>query len=155
MGRTLIIGIVVGITVTIGIVSIFFRSAAVSPNEDNTAPLVAALSVPSSSVQYTSYDDDAVARGESALLFFASDDPFSDASEAFLHKAYESGAAKVSAYRLEFGSSTGARLTHGVLVPNTFVLLDASGQRVTAVIHPSQEELSILLRGNIPVPPKQ
>lgn len=154
MGRALIVGIVVGITVTIGIVMIFFRSDSAATIDDASS-LVAALSVPSSSAQYGLFDDNTVVQGKTTLLFFASDDPFSAASEAYLHKVYGSGAAKVSAYRLEFGSSTGARLTHGVLVPNTFVLLDASGQRVTAVIHPSQEELSILLRGNIPVPPKQ
>ena len=104
-------------------------------------------------VAYAPYTPGVLARGGAALLFFASEDPFSAASDAFLRSVYPSSGATIPTYRVAFSTSTGARLTYGVLIPNTFVLIDGGGQRTAAVIHPSEEELRILLRGHVPLSP--
>jgi len=62
-----------------------------------------------------------------------------------LQAIYASGSALLSTYRLDYGSSTGARFTYGVIVPDTFVLLGPDGVRKTNVIHPSEAELRALL----------
>ncbi len=88
-----------------------------------------------------------------AILFFAGTaDRFSVANDHLLQSLYESGAVSVSTYRVDFGSATGARLKYGVIVEDTFILLDASGERVGAYTHPSPDEVRILVQGRVPVP---
>ena len=107
-------------------------------------------------VVYQPYSDKLIGRGKSSVLFFYREtDPFSVRSDAVIRSVYGTGGAVVSTYRLDFSTSTGARLKYGVLVEDTFVLLDAQGERVAGFIHPTDEEVRIILRGNIPVPPKQ
>lgn len=107
-------------------------------------------------VVYREYSDKLIGRGKSSVLFFfKADDPFSIRSDAAIRNVYGTGGAVVTTYRLDFPSSTGARLKYGVLVEDTFVLLDAQGERVASFIHPTDEEIRIILRGNIPVSPKQ
>lgn len=88
-----------------------------------------------------------------AILFFArSSDPYSVDHDHLLQSLYESGAVSVSTYRVDFASATGARLQYGVIIEDTFILLDASGQRVGAFTHPSPDEIRILVQGRVPVP---
>ncbi len=88
-----------------------------------------------------------------AILFFASSgDRFSVNNDHLLQSLYESGSVSVSTYRVDFGSATGARLKYGVIVEDTFILLDASGERVGAYTHPSPDEVRILVQGRVPVP---
>ena len=95
---------------------------------------------------YTLYHARLIGKGESALLFFAqAADLFSSRSDQRLQAIYASGSALLSTYRLDYGSSTGARFTYGVIVPDTFVLLGPDGVRKTNVIHPSETELQALL----------
>ncbi|MFA5799530.1 MAG: hypothetical protein WC840_01055 [Candidatus Peribacteraceae bacterium] len=95
---------------------------------------------------YTLFSPRLVGKGESVLLFFAqAADPFSSQSDRTLQTVYASGSALLSTYRLDYGSSTGARFTYGVIVPDTFVLLSPDGARKTNVIHPSETELRTLL----------
>lgn len=103
-------------------------------------------------VVYREYAEKLVGRGKSSVLFFAKEgDPFSVRSDAAIRAVYGTGAAVVTTYRLDYPTSTGARIKYGVVVEDTFVLLDAQGQRVTSLIHPTVEEIRIILRGNIPV----
>ncbi len=95
---------------------------------------------------YTLYNARLIGKGESALIFFAqAADLFSSRSDRTLQAIYASGSALLSTYRLDYGSSTGARFTYGVIVPDTFVLLGPDGARKTNVIHPSETELQALL----------
>lgn len=106
-------------------------------------------------VTYTEYSDRVIGRGKSSVLFFfRPTDPFSVRNDAVIRAVYGTGAAVVSTYRVDYPTSTGARLKYGVLIEDTFVLLDAQGQRVASFIHPTDEEIRIILRGNIPVPAK-
>lgn len=106
-------------------------------------------------VTYTEYSDRVIGRGKSSVLFFfRPTDPFSVRNDAIIRAVYGTGAAVVSTYRVDYPTSTGARLKYGVLIEDTFVLLDAQGQRVASFIHPTDEEIRIILRGNIPVPAK-
>lgn len=86
-----------------------------------------------------------------ALLFFAKEhDPFSRKNEALVRQFYGSGAAKLSTFRIDFSSATGARLKYGVLVEDTFVLLGQNGERITSILHPTTQELQSLLSGTAP-----
>lgn len=106
-------------------------------------------------VTYTDYSDRSIGRGKSSVLFFfRATDPFSVRNDAIIRSVYGTGAAVVSTYRVDYPTSTGARIKYGVLIEDTFVLLDAQGQRVASFIHPTEEEIRIILRGNIPVPAK-
>ncbi len=108
-----------------------------------------------SEIVYADYASGLLGRGKSAVLFFFTpSDPLSMKNDALLRKAYEAGTAVVSTYRVDFHSSTGARLTYGVLVENTFVLVDSTGVGVKNFIHPTPEEINIFLRGNIPASPQ-
>lgn len=123
---------------------------------NTSAPLAASgavRSVPKITYSYLEYSDRGVDTKRGAILFFAKDgDPFSVRSDHALHTLYESGSVSVNTYRVDFPSSTGARLKYGVIVENTFVLLDASGQRVAAFIHPTEDDIAVLVRGRLPSP---
>lgn len=127
--------------------------------ETTTAPAstsgTVAVNLNKGGVIYTEYSDRLIGRGKSSVLFFfRSTDPFSIRNDAVIRAVYGTGAAVVSTYRVDYATSTGARLKYGVLIEDTFVLLDAQGQRVASFIHPTDEEIRIILRGNIPVPAK-
>lgn len=120
----------------------------VSPEPTSSVP----VNLNKGGVEYREYSDKLVGRGKSSVLFFAKEgDPFSIRSDAAIRAIYGTGAAVVTTYRLDYPTSTGARIKYGVVVEDTFVLLDAQGQRVTSLIHPTVEEIRIILRGNIPV----
>jgi hypothetical protein len=107
-------------------------------------------------VTYSDYAERTIGRGKSVVLFFFKpSDPFSEKNDGIIKAVYGTGAAVVSTYRLNYPTATGARLKYGVIVEDTFVLLDASGQRVANFIHPTEDEIRIILRGNIPVPAKK
>ncbi len=104
-------------------------------------------------VLYTEYSDRLVGQGESSVLFFSKPtDPFSMKSDAVIRATYGSGAALVSTYRLDFQTSTGARLKYGVLVEDTFVLVDSTGARVANFVHPPADVIGTILRGRLPSP---
>ena len=127
-------------------------SACVSttPPSEPTTPPSAALDTKPAYLPYTSRALDS-RRG--AILFFAKEsDRYSQKSDVLLQSLYESGSVSVSTYRVDFASATGARLQYGVIVSDTFILLDASGQRVGAYTHPSPEEVRVLVQGRVPAP---
>lgn len=132
----------------------------VGPVDTDTVPAtesgtVASVNLNKGGVTYTEYSDRIIGRGKSSVLFFfRPTDPFSVRNDAVIRAVYGTGAAVVSTYRVDYPTSTGARLKYGVLIEDTFVLLDAQGQRVASFIHPTDEEIRIILRGNIPVPTK-
>ncbi len=104
---------------------------------------------------YADFAPRIVGRGKPAVLFFHKpSDPFSVRNDTLLKKLYSTGGIVVSTYKIDFSSSTGARLTYGVVVEDTFVLLDTKGERVGSFLHPTPEEIHIILRGKVPVPPK-
>ncbi len=99
-----------------------------------------------SSPSYALYQDGVIGRGKSIVLFFAKkSDPFSQRSDEMIRRVYASGAALLSTYRIDSDTSTGARLTYGIIVPDTFVLLGADGARQTNLIHPDETELKSFL----------
>lgn len=111
-------------------------------------------SVPSSSVSsaasrpllYKDYDPRLVMSGSASVLFFADkNDPFSTKHDALIRTLSLSGSLKLPVYRIEFATSTGARITYGVIVPDTFVVLDAKKARTSSLIHPADAELSAVL----------
>ncbi len=86
--------------------------------------------------------------GQSTLLFFSqSNDPFSLEHEDVLHSFAASGKLRIRTYRIDF-NNTSMKLQYGVVVPDTFILLDATGQRIQSIIHPSEAELRLLLTSN-------
>ncbi len=116
--------------------------------------LVSEVALNSSRPEYVPYHPRQIDSRQGAILFFAKEtDPYSIEHDQLLRTLYESGAVSVSTYRVDFASATGARLTYGVITEDTFILLDASGERVGAYTHPSSEEIRILVRGRVPVSP--
>lgn len=133
-------------TVT-GCLLLFSACGGAAPAEE----VPAKAEVPSSVPVYAEYSSRGVDTRHGAILFFAKQsDPFSAASDAALRSLYDAKTALVSTYRVDFPTSTGARLRYGVIVEDTFVLLDATGERVNAFVHPTADDLKILVRGNIP-----
>lgn len=146
-------------SVIIGI--LLFLSACGAPASDVNTDATSSSSAASinrnkGGVVYTNYSDRLVGRGKNSVLFFFKPaDPFSLQSERVIQSVYGTGAAVVTTYRVDYPTATGARLKYGVLIEDSFVLLDTAGERVATFIHPSPEEIRIILRGNIPVPPKK
>lgn len=104
--------------------------------------------------RYLPYSPRMVDSRRGAMLFFVKDsDPYSVEHDHLLESLYESGSVSVSTYRVDFGSATGARLKYGVIVEDTFILLDASGERVGAFTHPSTADIHVLVQGRVPAPP--
>lgn len=111
----------------------------------------AAGEVPSTAPVYAEYTQRGIDIRHGAILFFAKPgDVFSEANDKLLRSLYDAGDVTVSTYRLDFSSATGSRLRYGVIVEDTFVLLDATGERVNAFIHPTPDEVRILVRGKVP-----
>lgn len=146
-------------SVVIGLVLFLTACGAPPPAPESTnaaSSSEASVNLNKDGVIYTDYSDRLIGRGQSSVLFFFKpSDPFSVRSEAVIQSVYGTGAAVVTTYRLHYPTATGARLKYGVLVEDTFVLLDAQGQRVSNFIHPTPDEIRIILRGNIPVPSTQ
>ena len=95
---------------------------------------------------YSDYTPRSLQSGKRAVLFFAqSGDPFSLSHDTLIRSLAASGMLKVPTYRVDFGSATGARFTFAVIAPDTFVTLDATGQRVLSLIHPDTDQLTTLL----------
>lgn len=80
-----------------------------------------------------------------ALFFYQVADPFSQRSDRYLRQWYASGAVSVSTLRLDAGAASGMTLQYSVLLPDTFVLLNASGSKISSILHPTPEELRALL----------
>jgi hypothetical protein len=106
----------------------------------------------SSSPVYAPYEED-IDIGTGALLFFAKDgDSFAAKHDTLLQSLYASGSGVVSTYRIDFASATGARLRYGVVVSDTFVLLNASGVPIGRFINPTEEKIVALISGRVSSP---
>lgn len=80
------------------------------------------------------------------MLFFAADnDPFSLAHETVLRDLDVTRQLQIVTYRVDVDAYPGLKLRYGVIVPDTFVLLDASAERVQSWIHPNENDLRALL----------
>lgn len=129
-------------------------SACGSSASDLSAALVPLERIDDVGPAYTDYSPRSLDSRNGAILFFAkTDDPFSVSHDQLLQSLYSSGSVAVPTYRIDFGSATGARLRYGVVIEDTFILLDASGERIGAYTHPSPEDIAILVQGRIPVSP--
>jgi hypothetical protein len=84
-------------------------------------------------------------RGPMILFFSKVADPFSERSDAVLRSVYGSGAALFTTYRLDLGSSTGAKLKYAVFTEDTFVSVSGSGT-VQSIVHPSAQQIRELLK---------
>jgi hypothetical protein len=99
---------------------------------------------------YAPYSDD-IDLQQGAILFFAKDgDPFSLKHDAHLQALYAAGSGSVSTYRVDFSTATGARIRYGVIVEDTFVVLDRSGDRIASYLHPTGDDIAALIRGRVP-----
>lgn len=97
-------------------------------------------------VFYRDFADGDLATGRPVALFFHQNaDPFSQRSDRLLRQWYGSGAVDVSTLRVDVGTASGMTLAFSVLLPDTFVLLNASGSKVASVLHPTAQELRSLL----------
>lgn len=92
------------------------------------------------------YEPSVTLRGTKTMLFFASDDdPFSVAHETVLRDLDVTRALQIRTYRVDTDLYPGLKIRYGVVVPDTFVLLDASAERVQSWIHPNERDLRSLL----------
>ncbi len=95
---------------------------------------------------YELYTSDELIRGKAAVLFFASpDDPFSVEHHGLVTDLFNTAQLKVAVYRVDFATATGTKLAFGVIVPDTFVVLDANSERSGSFLHPTDTELRTLL----------
>ncbi len=94
---------------------------------------------------YQPYTSSVLLKGKSTLLFFAqTDDPFSLSHEEMILSLAIAKKLTTPVFRVDF-ANTSMKLEYGVIVPDTFVLLDAMGERLESIIHPSSVELRTLL----------
>lgn len=95
---------------------------------------------------YRSYSSDVVLEGRNMLLFFVqTGDPFTEEHDGILSDAAKTRQLQVLTYRIDFGENSTLRFRYGVIVPDTFVLIDAKGNKLQSILHPSESELRALL----------
>lgn len=101
---------------------------------------------PAANVFYRDFTPEDLGNGKTIVLFFQqSGDVFSQRSDRLLKQLYGSGAATVSTLRLDAGTASGMKLQFTVLLPDTFVLVNGSGAKVSATLHPNADELRNLV----------
>lgn len=101
---------------------------------------------PAASVFYRDFAPEDLGNGKQALLFFwQPGDVFSQRSDRILTRLYGSGAATISTYKLDAGTASGMKLQFTVLLPDTFVLVNGSGAKVSMFLHPNPDELTKLV----------
>ncbi|MSR67276.1 hypothetical protein EXS65_00395 [Candidatus Peribacteria bacterium] len=99
-----------------------------------------------SSGLYRPYAADTDLRGESTVLFFADDeDPFSVIHETMLRDAALESRLHLLVYKVDFESAGKLKLQYGVVLPDTFVLLNKNAERIQSILHPSDAEFHALL----------
>ncbi len=99
-----------------------------------------------STILYASYEPRVLRLRKPIVLFFAkASDLFSLQHDMQIQSLAAAHTLRLSVYLVDFDTGTGARLAFGVVVPDTFVLLDAQGQRTSLLIHPTPHELHALL----------
>ena len=99
-----------------------------------------ALSAGEPVITYASYEPRVLRLKQPMVLFFSkSTDLFSLQHDTLIQSLAAAQALRIATYRVDFDSGTGARLAFGVVVPDTFVRLDAQGQRTSLMIHPTAE----------------
>ena len=105
----------------------------------------------SAGIPYVPYLSRSSVKGKRAVLFFLGiDDPFSEEHHVLIQSLVASSELKVPTFRIDFATATGARIEYAVVVPDTFVLVDASGARVQSLIHPTTDELKKFLTSSHP-----
>ena len=105
----------------------------------------------SPSVPYDFYTSPEQTRGKSVVLFFVdAEDPFSLSHDALITTLSASAQLKIPTYRVDFSTAMGMKITYGVVVPDTFVFVDANGVRQQSLIHPRDDELKIFLTSSHP-----
>ncbi len=52
---------------------------------------------------------------------------------------------RIPTYRVDFSTASSLKIRYGVIVPDTFVLLGAHGEKLQSILHPSDTELRQLL----------
>lgn len=96
---------------------------------------------------YAHYEEAADRFPPPRLLFFGGNDAFSKATDELLQSLYSGTGVNASTFHFDFGTSKGARLTYKVLVPDSIVLVTASGAQ-PALIHPSAETVRSLVHSS-------
>lgn len=97
--------------------------------------------------EFTVYNDDVIGNGEPAVLFFhAQWCPYCIANEKRLQDWYGSGDYDVSTYKIDFDTAAGLKQQYGVVQQDTFIRIDGSGNEVTRLSFPSEDELRQLIQ---------
>lgn len=111
------------------------------------ASSASARSASQSRATLSSYRDGVLGSGQPALLFFSrADDVFSAQTLERLRLLYDAHAQRVSVYKVDFASATDLQRRYLVVAEDTVVLVDGAGGRLMSILHPSQEELQMMLR---------
>ncbi len=117
----------------------------VEKKELSSASAPSAAPTPKNDTLYREYEPDISLGAQGSILFFAqADDPFSLAHEEIILAYAVKKELRLPVFRVDFLNKQ-MKLTYGVIVPDTFIVLDAVGQRVQSIIHPSTAELRALL----------
>lgn len=123
--------------------------ASSSAPDTERLPLATPSDVASSSASgpsYASYANHVLADGRTKVLFFhAPWCPFCVKSDANLHALYGTQAPTISTYKVDFDSATELRQRYGVVVQDTFVVIDGDGGKIDVRHNPTMEDLSRLL----------
>lgn len=113
--------------------------------ELSSASAASAEPAPRNDTLYQPYEPDITFGEQGSILFFAqADDPFSLAHEEIILSYAVKKELRLPFFRVDFLSKQ-MTLAYGVIVPDTFIVLDAAGQRLRSIIHPSTVELRTLL----------
>ncbi len=103
---------------------------------------------PKNDTLYRPYQPDIALGEQGSILFFAqADDPFSLEHEEIILSYAVKKELRLPVFRVDFLNKQ-MKLSYGVIVPDTFIVLDATGQRLRSIIHPSTAELRTLLVSN-------
>ncbi len=102
-------------------------------------------SAPKNDTLYRPHEPNIVFGEHGSILFFAqTDDPFSLAHEEIILAYAVKKELRLPVFRVDFLNKQ-MKLAYGVIVPDTFIIVDAMGQRLRSIIHPSTTELRTLL----------
>ncbi|HRH93578.1 MAG TPA: hypothetical protein PKV72_03530 [Candidatus Peribacteria bacterium] len=116
------------------------------PPAESGATMSGSGTHPAASVFYRDYAEGDIGNGKPAVLFFAqTGDVFSQRSDRILKHLYGSGAANISTFRLDSGTASGMALRYTVLLPDTFLVVNGSGSKLSSILHPNPSELQKLV----------
>lgn len=96
--------------------------------------------------RYAAYTDGVIGNGKPAVLFFhASWCPYCIESDGILEREYQAGAASVDTYKIDYDNSAALKERFGIVVQNTFVVIDGQGNVLKTIVSPTEAGLKELV----------